>query len=81
MVGIPDAADVLSELARRGLTVGMASNFDSRLIVLLESVPRTAPKRNRCVVISSSVGSRKPAREFFDDGVDRGLPGSGSVRR
>ena len=60
----PDAADVLSALARRGLTVGMASNFDSRLIVLLENLPELAEVRNRCVV-SSLVGWRKPVREFF----------------
>lgn len=60
----PEAADVLAELAGRGLTVGVASNFDARLVGLVDALPDLAPLRGQCVV-SSLVGWRKPAREFF----------------
>lgn len=60
----PEAADVLAELAGRGLTVGVASNFDARLVGLVDALPALAPLRGRCVV-SSLVGWRKPAGEFF----------------
>jgi putative hydrolase of the HAD superfamily len=60
----PEAGEVLRELANHRLIVGMASNFDSRLLGLIESFPELAPVRDRCAV-SSLVGWRKPAREFF----------------
>jgi putative hydrolase of the HAD superfamily len=60
----PEAGEVLHELSRRGLTVGIGSNFDARLLPLVEHFPELAPVRGRCV-ISSLVGWRKPAREFF----------------
>jgi putative hydrolase of the HAD superfamily len=60
----PDAPAVLAALADRGLVVGIASNFDSRLNGLLASMPELSALRDRSVV-SSSVGWRKPAREFF----------------
>jgi putative hydrolase of the HAD superfamily len=60
-----DVRLVLRSLADRGLVVGVASNFDSRLFRLVDSFPELAPVRGRCV-ISSLVGWRKPARQFFD---------------
>ena len=60
----PDAGEVLGQLARRGLTVGIASNFDARLLPLVAHFPELAPVRERCV-ISSLVGWRKPAPQFF----------------
>jgi len=60
----PDAGEVLRELANRHIAVGMASNFDSRLLGLVESFPELAPVRGRCA-ISSLIGWRKPAPEFF----------------
>jgi putative hydrolase of the HAD superfamily len=60
----PDAADVLADLSGRSVTVGIASNFDARLIGLVEALPALAQVCGRCVV-SSLVGWRKPAVEFF----------------
>jgi putative hydrolase of the HAD superfamily len=60
----PGAGSLLTELARRGLTVGIASNFDRRLRSVVAALPELAPVRH--VVISSEVGWRKPAREFFE---------------
>jgi putative hydrolase of the HAD superfamily len=58
------APGLLADLRARGLTVGIGSNFDARLIRLVEELPGLAAVRGRCVV-SSLVGWRKPAREFF----------------
>jgi putative hydrolase of the HAD superfamily len=60
----PESGEVLRTLAARGFVVGMGSNFDSRLRPLVDGFPELAPVRDRCV-ISSVVGWRKPAREFF----------------
>jgi len=60
----PEAGPVLRKLLDRGLTVGVGSNFDSRLLRLGEVFPELAPVRGRCV-ISSLVGWRKPAAQFF----------------
>jgi putative hydrolase of the HAD superfamily len=58
-----EAAAVLAELQRRGLQLGLASNFDRRLRGLAEALPALQPLR--CVVISSEVGWRKPAAAFY----------------
>jgi putative hydrolase of the HAD superfamily len=60
----PDAATVLTELVRRGLVVGLGSNYDARLWPVLDGFPELRPLRER-VVVSATVGYRKPAREFF----------------
>lgn len=60
----PEAAEVILELTRRGLAVGIASNFDSRLLGLIDAFPELVPVRPRCA-ISSLIGWRKPAPEFF----------------
>jgi putative hydrolase of the HAD superfamily len=57
-------AEVSLDLTRRGLIVGVASNFDSRLNTLVTAMPELARFRDRCV-ISSLTGWRKPAHEFF----------------
>jgi putative hydrolase of the HAD superfamily len=59
----PAAAAVLTELAGRGFTLGVASNFDHRLRLVLAGLPELRPIRH--VVISSEVGWRKPAAAFF----------------
>jgi putative hydrolase of the HAD superfamily len=59
----PDAAEVLPELVRRGHVLGLASNFDRRLRALVETLPALSAIRH--LVISSEIGWRKPAREFF----------------
>jgi putative hydrolase of the HAD superfamily len=58
-----EAAAVLAELAGRGYRLGIASNFDERLRQVAEGLPGLAPVRH--LVISSEVGWRKPAPEFF----------------
>jgi putative hydrolase of the HAD superfamily len=60
----PEAGEVLRQLSDRGLVVGIASNFDSRLIGLVDAISELRPLRGRCAV-SSLIGWRKPAREFF----------------
>ncbi|MDY3555866.1 HAD family hydrolase [Gemmata sp. JC717] len=60
----PDAAEVLGALSARGVVLGMGSNYDARLLTVLDGHPELAPLRDR-VVVSAAVGWRKPAREFF----------------
>jgi putative hydrolase of the HAD superfamily len=60
----PEAGVVLAALSERGLVLGMASNFDTRLRQVLRGHPALAPIWKR-VVISSEVGARKPAAAFF----------------
>ncbi len=59
----PDAAVVLRELANRGNVLGVASNYDARLYPVLAGLPGWPVLPY--VVISSEVGWRKPAAEFF----------------
>jgi putative hydrolase of the HAD superfamily len=60
---LPDVEPVLTELVRRGLAVGLASNFDSRLRIVVAELPDLAPIGP--IVVSAEVGWRKPAAEFF----------------
>lgn len=60
----PDAAFVIEKLLKRGFVVGMGSNYDARLLSVLEGFAELAPLRERTVV-SAAVGFRKPAGEFF----------------
>jgi putative hydrolase of the HAD superfamily len=60
---LPDAGPVLVELWRRGLAVGLASNFDSRLRTVVAGLPELATMGP--IVVSAEVGWRKPAPEFF----------------
>jgi putative hydrolase of the HAD superfamily len=57
-------AEVLSALAERGLILGLCSNFDHRLHGVVAALPELAAIRH--FVISSEVGWKKPAREFFE---------------
>lgn len=59
----PETAEVLAALASRGHVLGIASNFDHRLRGLVENLP--AFRSVRYLVISSEIGWRKPAPEFF----------------
>lgn len=58
-----DVPDVWQVLAERGYRLGVASNFDERLRVIC----RGLPPLDRCadVFVSSEVGVRKPAAQFF----------------
>jgi putative hydrolase of the HAD superfamily len=62
----PEARTILSELSRRGLIVGIASNFDARLLGIVRAHSALVPAAERCVV-SSLVGWRKPATGFFEE--------------
>jgi putative hydrolase of the HAD superfamily len=66
-----DASPAVSQLIDAGHIVGVASNFDARLLPIVAAhFPQIAPDR---VFVSSQVGHRKPAREFFA-AVERALP-------
>jgi putative hydrolase of the HAD superfamily len=58
-----DAAETVRRLRQCGLSVGVASNFDRRLF----EICRAMPPLDRCdyYFVSSQLGFRKPARDFF----------------
>lgn len=58
------AGPVLGALGARGIRVGMASNFDARLRSVVAGFPELGPVTEH-LVISSEIGWRKPASEFF----------------
>jgi len=60
----PGARDTLAQLAARKLHLGVVSNFDQRLIQVLQELKITA--FFECVVIPAFCGARKPAAEIFD---------------
>ncbi len=60
----PQTAEVLAQLQERGFVLGMASNFDARLVEIVAGKPELEPLADR-LVISSLTGWRKPAREFY----------------
>jgi putative hydrolase of the HAD superfamily len=64
----PDAGAVFTGLQDRGITLGLASNYDARLWSVVKGHPELAPLRER-VVVSAAVGYRKPAAEFFREVV------------
>lgn len=59
-----EAAAVFDRLAGRGLVLGLASNYDSRLRSVLAGRPELVRLCTN-VVISSEVGVRKPGAGFF----------------
>jgi len=61
---IDGVGPLLVSLQRRGLTLGVASNFDGRLHAIVDAVPELAPLTHR--IVSSEVGWRKPSPRFFD---------------
>ncbi len=58
-----DVAPALALLAQLGVSTVVASNFDRRLHPVLDGLPELAAIPQR--VVSSEVGYRKPASEFF----------------
>ncbi|HLN28636.1 MAG TPA: HAD-IA family hydrolase [Gemmataceae bacterium] len=58
----PDAAPTMEALARQGYTLALASNYDRRLRSVVAGLPI---EHLRHLVISSEVGWRKPAPQFF----------------
>lgn len=65
----PGAAGALAAVASGGFAVGMASNYDRRLRRVLAGLSELGALRE--VVVSSEVGWRKPAAEFFLAGAGR----------
>jgi putative hydrolase of the HAD superfamily len=59
----PAAAEVLAALRAAGYVVGVASNFDRRLRGVIAGLPELG--RLDHLAISSEVGWKKPAPEFF----------------
>lgn len=60
----PDAAEILEGLRDRGLTLGLASNLDGRLLHVVNGHGVLAQLQPR-IVVSSQVGYRKPSGYFF----------------
>jgi putative hydrolase of the HAD superfamily len=58
-----DAAATIEILAQRGYALGMASNYDQRLRSVVAGLPALRPLRH--LLISSEIGWRKPAPQFF----------------
>jgi putative hydrolase of the HAD superfamily len=58
------AEQVLQQLRARGLPVGLASNFDHRLVTVVKGFAMFGHFQS--VIISSEIGWRKPAKQFFD---------------
>jgi putative hydrolase of the HAD superfamily len=65
----PEVPKTLTALETRGLSLAVVSNFDSRLLQILEGL-RVA-RWFKHVFISSRVGHAKPAREIFEAALDR----------
>ncbi len=59
-----DVADCIQSLRAHGQTIAIASNFDSRLHSVLNGLIPLADVDQRFV--SSQIGFRKPAKEFFE---------------
>ncbi len=57
------AERLIAELAARGYRPGMASNYDQRLRLVAAGISELEPIDR--IIISSEVGWRKPAAEFF----------------
>jgi putative hydrolase of the HAD superfamily len=62
----PHAVGVLEKFERRGLVLGMGTNYDSRVERVVAGLPELSPVAGR-LVISAAVGYRKPAAEFFQE--------------
>jgi len=59
----PEVLETLVSLKKRGLTLAVVSNFDSRLIGILEGLG--AGQYLEHIFVSSRMGCAKPAREIF----------------
>jgi putative hydrolase of the HAD superfamily len=60
----PDANETIAALRERGIRLAVVSNFDSRLISILEGLGIAAFFEG--IFVSSSVGYAKPDRRVFD---------------
>ncbi len=64
----PDVVPLLRVLRRRGYAIGVISNFDGRLVTLLERL--TLADWFDSVTLSSRVGAAKPDRAIFERALD-----------
>ena len=60
----PDVGSALANLKRFGLRIGVASNFDSRLLSICRNKPELKPVE--WVFLSSVIGWNKPSPRFFE---------------
>ena len=65
----PEVAETLPVLERRGLVLSVISNFDSRLIGILEGLG--AAHWFEHIFVSSRVGYAKPDRQIFHTALER----------
>jgi putative hydrolase of the HAD superfamily len=65
----PEVLDTLDLLERRGVTLAVISNFDSRLVGILDGLG--VGSRFADVFVSSRVGYAKPDRRIFDLALSR----------
>ncbi|MCS6866574.1 MAG: HAD-IA family hydrolase [Gemmataceae bacterium] len=66
----PGVLATLTQLQKRGIELGLGSNYDDRLRKVLSGFPELAGLHDR-VVISAEVGIRKPGRGFFEEAARR----------
>lgn len=64
----PESEGVFAALRRRGVILGMGTNYDSRVWSVIDGFPVLAALRER-VVVSAAVGHRKPGAGFFREVV------------
>jgi putative hydrolase of the HAD superfamily len=64
-----EVAEVLSALRERGLILDVISNFDSRLIGILEGLD--VARWFEHIFLSSRIGHAKPARQIFHAALER----------
>jgi putative hydrolase of the HAD superfamily len=60
----PEVTEALSALKQRGVILAVISNFDSRLVHILEGL--SVAQYFEDIFVSSRVGHAKPSREIFD---------------
>ncbi|MGE5216769.1 MAG: HAD-IA family hydrolase [Chloroflexota bacterium] len=65
----PEVIDTLATLRQRGLVLGVISNFDSRLVSILNGLGIGSSFRD--IFVSSRVGYAKPEREIFHAALKR----------
>ena len=61
----PDAAATFERLHALGLTLGLASNYDARLLSVVAGRPELTLLTTH-VLVSAALGVRKPGAKFFD---------------
>jgi putative hydrolase of the HAD superfamily len=65
----PDIPEILAELRRTGIRLGVISNFDRRLYTVLRHLD--VLRAFECVVISSEIGASKPSGRIFMEAARR----------